>query len=86
MTTIRVTDRTYKDMLGGAEFARWPDRDVPPVGERVVIFDRNLDLTQHDVLEQDGRRVRVGPALLWKDDDPLPPEPDDAEQRGRWGR
>jgi hypothetical protein len=67
---IHVTDRTYKDMVQGAEFVSWPDRPVPSVGERVVIFDRNLDFTQHDVVEQDCCRVLVGPAIPWKQEPP----------------
>jgi hypothetical protein len=73
MASICVTDRTYKDMLQGAEFAHWPDRDVPHVGDRIVIFDRNLDFTQHEVLVQDIRRVVVGPAIRWDRTDPDAP-------------
>lgn len=78
MKDVHVTDRTYQDMLQGTEFERWPDPaptarplrhdedDVPQVGERIVIFDCNLDFTQHDVLFRDEeRRVLVGPAIPW---------------------
>jgi hypothetical protein len=63
---VCVTDRTYKDMVEGAEFAHWPYCDVPHVGDRVTIFDRYLDFTQHDVLVRVIRRVVVGPAIPWE--------------------
>lgn len=64
--TINVTDRTYEAMKEGAEFSYWTEgEEVPAVGARVTIFDRNLDFTQHDVTKVDGRRVWVGPAIPW---------------------
>lgn len=63
---VHVSDRTYKDMVKGTEFAHWFDCDVPHVGDRVTIFDYNLDFTQHDVLVQDIRRIIVGPAIPWE--------------------
>jgi hypothetical protein len=50
-------------MQSGAEFETWPGDIAPTVGQRVHIFDRNLEFTQHEVLRVDGRRVWVGPAI-----------------------
>lgn len=66
-TVAHVTDRDWVAMKDGAEFDRWPGDVAPGAGERVVIFDRNLDFTQHDVRQVDGHCVWVGPAIPWPD-------------------
>jgi hypothetical protein len=50
-------------MLNGAEFEAWPGEGVPSVGERVHVFDRDLEFTQHDVVRVKGQRVWIGPAV-----------------------
>lgn len=53
-------------MFDGAHFEHWPDdEELPKVGTRLVIFDKEFDFTQHNVLSVDGREVKVGPALPW---------------------
>ncbi len=64
--TAKVNDRCWQDMQHGVKFISWPEDPVPPVGARVVLFDRNLDFTQHDVVWRGAhRRLKVGPAIAW---------------------
>jgi hypothetical protein len=62
---IHVADRTWEAMRAGAVFERWPGEATPEEDERVVLFDRDLEFTQHDVTHVDGLRVTVGPAIPW---------------------
>jgi hypothetical protein len=65
-TTVHVSDRTWEAMVPGAEFERWPGDTAPEEGQRVIVFDRDLDFTQHDVVRTQGMRVWVGPAIPWE--------------------
>ena len=62
---VHVTDRTWDKMAGGVSFERWPGDLPPEVGDHVVIFDKNLDFTQHYVLKVKGMSVLVGEAIPW---------------------
>lgn len=66
-TVIHVTDRTWESMKNGAELERWPG-ESPPVGERVTVFDSDMNFTQHDVKQVVGSRVWIGPAIPWESD------------------
>ncbi len=66
MSVIHVEDRTSETMFEGAHFAHWPDdEELPEVGTRLVIFDKEFSFTQHYVESIEGREVKVGPALRW---------------------
>lgn len=54
-TAIRVLDRTWETMTEGAESPSWPGEDAPKVGQRVVIFDKSFEFTQHDVVRIKGK-------------------------------
>jgi hypothetical protein len=50
----------------GAVFGRWEEA-MPEVGERVVIFDREFEFTQHEVVRVElPSIVEVGPAIPWR--------------------
>jgi hypothetical protein len=67
MSVIYVNDRTWEDMAEGAEFKHWPDDEsLPGKGYRLTIFDKNMDFTQHEVLQVSGRQVTVGPAIPYR--------------------
>jgi hypothetical protein len=69
MSVVKVNDRRWQTMREGAELERWPDGErVPEKGERITVFDRNLDFTQHDVLSRNERTRRVvfGPAIPYR--------------------
>lgn len=38
------------------------------VAERVVVFDRDLEMTQHYVVARDEKHVTLGPAIPWRED------------------
>lgn len=65
---VHVTDRTWVAMMMGVELERWPGERVPCVGDRVTVFDRDLEFTQHDVLYVEGTRVGIGPAIPWTEE------------------
>lgn len=64
-TSIHDSDHTWIELLAGVTITRWPGDEAPERDQRVVIFDRDLEFTQHKVLLRDGMRVTVGPAIPW---------------------
>jgi hypothetical protein len=63
---IHLPRHSSDEIMPGAVFEHWPVDPPPEVGEKVVIFDRDYDLTQHKVVGREGHRIVIGPATEWE--------------------
>lgn len=62
---ILVDTCTWRELVDGAHVEKWPHEKLPMVGDRVVVFDKNMEFTQHLVTGVDGQAVDFGEAIPW---------------------